>query len=177
MSTRVAHLTNSSGLTWIEVFLLSLACTTHPTPIIQSRDARSAGSIFHLTREFASQVAAFIKFAIPSTHHGPFMTSQLPPNRLEHYGIVNRLAHTCLHLELHESVQHALNLAMLNLHANLKPTQEQALFNGSLQIRAHKFRGHTTFRCLHQVLQLASDIQAHHGQRLVAFAQHFTSEN
>eukprot|EP00973_Karenia_brevis_P008061 1092385-Karenia_brevis.AAC.1 len=40
--TRLAIAQDSPGLTWLELFLLSLSCTSQPDLIIQSSNARSA---------------------------------------------------------------------------------------------------------------------------------------
>eukprot|EP00973_Karenia_brevis_P052882 7350315-Karenia_brevis.AAC.1 len=55
--TNIAIVQEVAGITWLELFLVSLACLPNPTQVIQSGDATNAKHIFHLLREFASNAA------------------------------------------------------------------------------------------------------------------------
>ena len=91
-----------SGFTWLELLLLSIAASPNPTTIYVSNSAAPTKKLAHLLRDFTNKARTYLKFAYTPDVVNLFHVTHLPPNRLAHYGYVNRLPHTSVHINLHE---------------------------------------------------------------------------
>ena len=95
---------------------------------------------------------------------------------MEGCDFVNRLPHTSCLLVLHYDFWRFLDLAVLNIASPLTAAQHHSHTNGSLQFRARRFFGHTTFKCLAQVQELAIGVKRHHGHQLEIFTARPSAE-
>ena len=123
----------------------------------------------HILRDFTNKARTYLKFAYTPDIVNLFHVTHLPPNRLAHYGYVNRLPHTSVHINLHEDAAQALNVAMLNLQHQLTKGHVEQLRSGCPRVKAKRFVGYTTLRAHQQITHLAKVIHDCHGQRIVDF--------
>ena len=158
-----------SGFTWLELLLLSIAASPNPASVFTSNTAAPSKKLAHLIRDFTNKARTYLKFAYTPDIVNHFHVTHLPPNRLAHYGYVNRLPHTSAHINLHEDAAQALNAAMLNLQGQLSKgqQQQQQLERDCLHIRSKKFVGYTSLRANTQIVDLSRALHAHHGQTLL----------
>eukprot|EP00973_Karenia_brevis_P067918 9448947-Karenia_brevis.AAC.1 len=63
----------------------------------------------HQLPEFAVHASAYFKFALTPESQRMFLSSQLPPCRLSHYGYTNRPTHTRLYIQLHPQARIVLS--------------------------------------------------------------------
>ena len=92
----VATVNSHSGLTWLELLVLSIASSSTPAAIVQTHTANPAKRIASLLRKFISKAKAFVKFAYAAGAQNLFRCSHQPPNRLEAYGYINYNIHVCI---------------------------------------------------------------------------------
>eukprot|EP00973_Karenia_brevis_P094568 12423157-Karenia_brevis.AAC.1 len=78
-----------SGLTWLELFLLSIAFCDAPLSLIRSDTARSQKLLVHQLREFAAQATLFLKFALAVDSQRLFAATHKGQNRMLSYGYHN----------------------------------------------------------------------------------------
>ena len=164
---RFATSPSCSGFTWLEFLLLSIAASPNPAEVFTSSSAEPARKLMHLVREFTTKAKHYLKFAYTPEFGNLFHVTHMMPNRLAHYGYINRAPHTSIHIHLHEEVARARNATMLNLQSQLTTTQKRQLEQGNLQLRAKKFAGYTALRAATQIADLTRAIHAHHGRALI----------
>ena len=116
---RFATSPSCSGFTWMEFLLLSIAASPNPAAVFTSGSAEPARKLMHLVREFTNKAKQYLKFAYTPEFGNHFHVTHMMPNRLAHYGYVNRTPLTSIHIHLHEEVARALNATMLNLQSQL----------------------------------------------------------
>ena len=63
--TRFAQSPDVAGITWLDIFVLSLACCDQPHTIMQRATARVVRGIAHQLREFVTEAHEFAKLALP----------------------------------------------------------------------------------------------------------------
>ena len=161
--------TASAGLTWLELFILSVAASHNPAGIYMSQTAAPAKKLSYLLREFVTQAKRYLEFAYVRETVELFHTAHHPPNRLVRYGYINKLTHTAAHIQQHADATDALNTAMLDLQHQVTKTQGEQLRNCCLSVQAKRFAGYTTLRLHSQITHLTKVLHERHGQRIVDF--------
>ena len=73
-------------------------------------------------------------------------------------------------IRMASSVFDSFNDALLNMTGQLTRSQRESLVNGTLQLKARRFHGYTSFKCVNQLDVLADKIREMSLQRLVEFA-------
>eukprot|EP00973_Karenia_brevis_P026116 3604181-Karenia_brevis.AAC.1 len=139
---RVSSAGDNVGLTWLELYVLSIVASHTPSYITHGHLAGSHPSLAIQLKEFISASHSFLKFSLlphfAELFHAPTSTY----NRLfHHYGITSHFAHTKVHLDLPSHITRLLELVMLQLQSTLTPDQQLSLQQGTLQVPVHKFRG------------------------------------
>ena len=128
-----AHMVDTPGLTWYELYLLAAACTPQPRSLISSTSAQPAKNITFL-REFAVETMRLVKFAIQTQCHPYFLASQSLHNKMQAYGVWNRPQHTSIMIQLDSGVFAALDEALLNMTSKLTKNQRDSLTAASQRL-------------------------------------------
>ena len=160
MFGRFAHTQNSSGLTWLELFILSISFADNPMSLLRSSTAQAQKPIARQLREFIAAASDFVKFALTPNHQAIFRASTKQPNRLAAFGYYNRVAHTCAHIFIGRETQSKLHLVMLALKAPLTRDQHEAYTANNLVIKAQKFVGHHLYHGGSAIAHLALKLKA-----------------
>ena len=135
-----------------------------------SQTAAAAKELSYLLSEFITQAKHYLKFAYAGETVERFHTTHHPPNRLEHYGYINKLPNTTIHIQLHADATGAFNTDIFNFQHQLTKAQCEQLRIGCFRVQAKRFAGYTTLRAHQQITHLARTLHEHHGQRIVDFA-------
>eukprot|EP00973_Karenia_brevis_P094320 12421880-Karenia_brevis.AAC.1 len=139
---RIAKSGSTAGLTWLELMLLSMACSSTPLVDIKTHKAKSLKTMAQLLREFTTSALRFLKFFYPPHVVELFHASFVGKNRLQNYGIVHRFTHTSMFLDLPSSVAVALNDVILHTFHDLSCKQFTEVQLGQRQLKTRKSSGH-----------------------------------
>ena len=163
--------THTSGLTWLELFFLSVAMSDNPWALLHSASAHTQPTIARQLREFATASTITLKFMLSDADHKHFVGSTKQPNRLAAYGYQNRTAHTCTHIALNRATQSALHHVMLSFRQSLSPEQRESLNTDSLHIKTSKFAGYHVHKGGKAIIKLAESIRSDLANVQSSFAQ------
>ena len=161
----------SSGITWLEPFFLSVAAAENPWALLHSTTAQAQPTIARQLREFATAATATLKFMLSDADQRQFLASNKQPNRLAAFGYQNRPMHTSTHIAISKATQAALHEAMLSFRQPLSPDQRVALANGSVSIKTTKYAGHHTFKGGRTIIRFAESFRRELGTVQAIFAQ------
>ena len=161
----------SSGYTWLEIMLLSIALSDSPLSHVRSHDAQSQKVLTHQLREFATAATTILKFMLKVAPQTMFLASTQLPNRMRSYGYHNRLTHTCAHIALTTDTQQALHVLMLSLKAPLSKDQLAAYANNNLQLKTAKFSGHHLVRGTAALMNLSALVKQELNVQVASFVE------
>ena len=159
----------TSGYTWLELFLCSVALSDSPLSHIQCTTARSQKALVHQIREFATAASTVLKFILKVAPQSMFLASTKLPDRLRSFGYHNRVTHTCAHVSLSQHTQQALHVLMLSLKQPLTKDQVEAHEQDRPQIRTSKFSGHHQIRGTAAMLRLSDCLKGELSVQVASF--------
>ena len=151
--------TQSSGITWLELFFLSVAASSNPWALLHSSSASTQPTIARQLREFAAAATVTLRFMLTDGDQKHFLASQKQPNRLAAFGYQNRTLHTSTFIQLRKSTQSALHEVMLSFRQPLSQDQRSALADGTLNIKTAKFAGHHVFKGGRTIIKLSEQLR------------------
>eukprot|EP00973_Karenia_brevis_P018014 2474841-Karenia_brevis.AAC.1 len=129
----------TSGITWYELYLLSIGFSDNPH-CLENSSAVSSKPIKYPLREFAKQAVALVKYMLCVDGQLHFRASNRAPNRMRNYGFSNCPQHLRLAPLLHAGVLDLLNVAVLQINRPLSIAQKTALQNTTLTISTYDFK-------------------------------------
>eukprot|EP00973_Karenia_brevis_P091535 12407965-Karenia_brevis.AAC.1 len=138
---KVSSTDQNGGLTWLEIFILSVVASGHHMSITHSSSAIAHKPLHLHLKEFVSWAHSFVKFAILPHFADLFLAPTSTHNRLLHYGIISHFTHTRLFIQLPSCISSLLESVMLQLRSPFTRAQQQSYNNGTLQVPTHKYRG------------------------------------
>ena len=156
-----AHNNVSSGITWVQLFLLVVGHIPNPLDITHQRSAAIRKSIHTHVRHFRHEVLQFVRFALTPAYASRFKATTIEPNRLCNYGYITRWTHISCYPILEVRVVKALDLAMLNLNTKLTRQQRMSFDKDELVTTGRKLKGHGRLSCPMQIRQLRVRLLQH----------------
>eukprot|EP00973_Karenia_brevis_P082033 11373945-Karenia_brevis.AAC.1 len=145
---RVASSGDCAGLTWLELFFLSVALSPTPTVDFFTQRAQSKRTIAQLLREFTTAALQFTRFLLPTHYQALFHSSFAHPNRLLSYGFRNRLTHTSIFVNVPIDIANALDSLIVQTFHGISRTQKEQYDNGQLHLGTRKIMGHQSMKHL-----------------------------
>ena len=94
-----------SGITWLELFFLTIAAADNPWALLHSNTANAQPTIARQLREFATAATTTLKFMLSDADQRQFLASTKPPNRMAAFGYQNRPVHTSTPIAINRSTQ------------------------------------------------------------------------
>eukprot|EP00973_Karenia_brevis_P047893 6647286-Karenia_brevis.AAC.1 len=155
-SHRVSCSGASAGLSWLELYILSVALVDSAVSLTHGCTAAAAKTIAAQLSEFTTHAHHFVHFALPPHFYQLFKSPEHDSSRMLLFGITSHLSHTCLFVDLPTDCLEALQLVVLQLTTPLSRTQLASYAEGTLQLRSHKFTGHCAMRCRQPLLALSN---------------------
>eukprot|EP00973_Karenia_brevis_P017546 2406260-Karenia_brevis.AAC.1 len=149
------------GLTWLEIFVLSVVASSSPLSITHGHTAQAHQSLAVQLKHFISAAHAFSKFALLPHFALLFQSPASTHNRLLQYGITSHFTHTKVFFALPLVVTTSLELVLLQLQSTLTPSQRRSLSLGTLQVPTHKYRGLGVVHCEPELRRLKQALTEH----------------
>eukprot|EP00973_Karenia_brevis_P034349 4738558-Karenia_brevis.AAC.1 len=129
----------TSGLTWLELLLLSLAASPNPKTTEMRRTATRSPTIGIQVTRFRVQVQQLIRLVLGEADQQLFKTSRSTDNRLESLGYSNQLPHTSCQMAVSTQLATTMHKALLTIHAPLTKKQQHDLDRQRLYAPVHRF--------------------------------------
>eukprot|EP00973_Karenia_brevis_P094199 12421272-Karenia_brevis.AAC.1 len=128
-----------AGHTWVELFLLSIACAPNLHNFLRNTTARAGRSIGAQLATFTKHVRKLLPLILHDHDIAMFNSPKTTMNRLSTYGITTRLPHTRVLFCLHHDTHTHYHAAMASIHKALTNKQQQRLQQQQLNVPTHNF--------------------------------------
>eukprot|EP00973_Karenia_brevis_P095355 12426934-Karenia_brevis.AAC.1 len=161
-----------TGHTWIEIFLLSVACAPNLHTLLYNKTAKATRGIGAQLAAFTQDVRKLLPLILHDHDQPMFNAPKTCYNRLASYGSTTRLQHTRVLFCLHNSGLTHFHAAMASIHTALTNKQLQRLLTGQLSVPNHNFSKRGAFKWAKHVQQLAQTLQHHHDNDIAQWPQH-----